>query len=193
MLTAILVGNGIINADGELWRIQRKAGLRFFNNANLKTFVDDVLPPILADTERTLDEAAREATMVDLQSILLELTTRLMGNMAYDVRPYLGFCARTTDSKEAVILTIDICRPTCLLRCLFRRHSTLHPGLQENAFRTRSGNSKSMSSAHDSEELSLKSRDSAITSSQRRSKKDETSEKGMQRSNLRTLTHSGIT
>jgi len=33
-----------------------------------------------------LEEAAQKGAQVDLQSILLELTTRLMGNMAYNVR-----------------------------------------------------------------------------------------------------------
>ncbi len=79
------VGNGIINADGELWRIQRKAGLRFFSNANLRTFVDDILPPLLADTKQDLDDASNTRTVLDLQNVLLELTTRLMGRMAYDV------------------------------------------------------------------------------------------------------------
>ena len=83
-------GNGIINADGDLWKIQRKVGLRFFSTPNLKMLIDDVLPPIVADTERILDAAAKNATLVDLQSVLLELTTRLMGNMAYDVRLKLG-------------------------------------------------------------------------------------------------------
>ena len=80
------LGNGIINADGELWKIQRKAGLRFFSNANLKAFIENVLPPIFADTEEYLDEASRNKTILDLQTVLLDLTTRLMGNMAYDVR-----------------------------------------------------------------------------------------------------------
>lgn len=40
----------------------------------------------MADTEKVLDEAAQTDTSIDLQSMLLELTTRLMGNMAYDVR-----------------------------------------------------------------------------------------------------------
>jgi len=39
----------------------------------------------MADTEQTLDHAAKEGSSVDLQSILLELTTRLMSNMAYDM------------------------------------------------------------------------------------------------------------
>ena len=90
MLIGLSTGNGIINADGDLWKIQRKAGLRFFSTPNLKTLIDDVLPPIVADTQRTLDAAVQNATLVDLQSVLLELTTRLMGNMAYDVRHELG-------------------------------------------------------------------------------------------------------
>ncbi|CAF9917203.1 hypothetical protein IMSHALPRED_003501 [Imshaugia aleurites] len=80
-----LFGSGIINADGELWKTQRKAGLRFFSNANLKTFIEDVLPPILADTEESLDDASRRGNVIDLQTVLLDLTTRLMGNMAYDM------------------------------------------------------------------------------------------------------------
>lgn len=48
-------------------------------------FIDDVLPPLLVDTEQVLDHAAWQRTQVDLQRVLLELTTRLMGNVAYDV------------------------------------------------------------------------------------------------------------
>ena len=78
-------GNGIINADGELWRIQRKAGLRFFSNANLQAFIDDTLPIFLKETNRHLDCAATSGQVVNLQDTLLELTTLLMGNIAYDV------------------------------------------------------------------------------------------------------------
>ncbi|KAI4206294.1 MAG: hypothetical protein LQ346_001190 [Caloplaca aetnensis] len=80
-----LFGNGIINADGDLWRVQRKAGLRFFSNANLKIFLDEALPPILDDTERYLDGAVKGEETVDMQQVFLELTTRLMGKMAYDM------------------------------------------------------------------------------------------------------------
>ena len=89
MLTTESLGNGIINADGDLWRIQRKAGLRFFSNANLKTFIEHILPPILADTEERLDDASRKGSVVDLQIVLLDLTTRLMGSMAYGVRGFV--------------------------------------------------------------------------------------------------------
>ncbi|KAL8986075.1 MAG: hypothetical protein Q9177_004267, partial [Variospora cf. flavescens] len=79
------IGNGIINADGDLWRIQRKAGLRFFSNANLKIFLDEALPPILDDTETFLDAAVNSEETVDMQQVFLELTTRLMGKVAYDM------------------------------------------------------------------------------------------------------------
>lgn len=51
----------------------------------MKTLIDEVLPPILVDTEKDLDYAAEKGNSVDLQSTLLELTTRVMGNMAYDM------------------------------------------------------------------------------------------------------------
>ena len=86
LLSDFLSGNGIINADGALWKVQRKAGLRFFSNSNLKLFIDETLPPILQDTKRVLDEAALSHSQIDLQSVLLEMTTRLMGKIAYDVR-----------------------------------------------------------------------------------------------------------
>ena len=85
MLSFQSKGNGIINADGDLWKIQRKAGLRFFSNANLKSFIDDVLPPLLAETKSLLDKVAEQEAQIDLQKALLELTTRLMGNVAYNV------------------------------------------------------------------------------------------------------------
>lgn len=46
------------------------------------------MPPILADTERFLDDAFRKGSVIDLQIVLLDLTTRLMGNMAYEVRGF---------------------------------------------------------------------------------------------------------
>lgn len=78
-------GNGIINADGDAWRLQRKIGLRFFSVANLKTFINEVLPPTLADAQRRLDDASEMSSIIDLQHVLLELTTRLIGKVAYDV------------------------------------------------------------------------------------------------------------
>lgn len=78
-------GNGIINADGELWKVQRKAGLHFLNNANLKVLTDVALPAYLNETVKSLQEDG-QGSVVDLEEVLHELTTQLMGRMAYDVR-----------------------------------------------------------------------------------------------------------
>lgn len=85
-ISVLGVGNGIINADGDLWKRQRKAGLPFFSNANLKAFIDRVVPPYLKDTEKRLEHAASNSDPIDMQDVFLELTTRVMGEMAYDVR-----------------------------------------------------------------------------------------------------------
>jgi hypothetical protein len=82
--TEIYLGNGIINADAELWKLQRKAGLDFLNKSNLQTLTDVALPKYLDSTIADLNSRpSRE--VVDLEAIFLELTTQLMGRMAYDV------------------------------------------------------------------------------------------------------------
>jgi cytochrome P450 len=72
--------------DGDLWKRQRKAGAPFFSNANLKDFVNRVLPPYLKDMEKRLEDAASNTDPIDMQDVFLELTTRLMGEIAYNVR-----------------------------------------------------------------------------------------------------------
>ncbi|EKD15279.1 uncharacterized protein L3040_001646 [Drepanopeziza brunnea f. sp. 'multigermtubi'] len=79
-----LFGNGIINADGELWRVQRKAGLHFLNNANLKVLTDIALPAYLKETVKSLKDVGSGST-IDLEEVLHELTTQIMGKMAYDM------------------------------------------------------------------------------------------------------------
>jgi hypothetical protein len=78
-------GNGIINADGELWKVQRKAGLHFLSNANLKVLTDIALPKYLDDSVRALQET-KEASVIDLEEIFHELTTILFGFLAFNVR-----------------------------------------------------------------------------------------------------------
>jgi hypothetical protein len=86
-LTIVLtfgLGYGIINADGELWRAQRKAGLHFLNTPNLKVLTDVVLPGYLKDVINFLRSKGPEE-LVDLNNVFHEVTTQLMGQMAYDV------------------------------------------------------------------------------------------------------------
>lgn len=84
-----MVGNGIINADGELWKVQRKAGLNFLNNANLKILTDVALPAYLDETVKGLSKT-EQGSVIDLEDVLHELTTQLMGRMAYGVSKWRG-------------------------------------------------------------------------------------------------------
>lgn len=86
------LGHGIINSDGELWRVQRKAGLNFLNTKNLKVLTDVAMPQYLAqsiDHLRATSDAGREA---DLQAVFHEITSQVMGKMAYNVRHISKSC-----------------------------------------------------------------------------------------------------
>ncbi|KAI0022835.1 cytochrome P450 [Xylariomycetidae sp. FL0641] len=80
-----LFGHGIINADGELWKVQRKAGLQFLNTANLRVLTDVALPKYLKESIEYLNQRAREGSQLDLQMVFHEITSQLMGKMAYDM------------------------------------------------------------------------------------------------------------
>lgn len=77
-------GNGIINADGDFWKLQRKAGLAFLNTANLRVLTDVALPRYLSETVDDL--TASVGRVVDLQHIFHEITSKVMGKMAYNAR-----------------------------------------------------------------------------------------------------------
>lgn len=80
-----LFGNGIINADGELWKIQRKAGLAFLNNTNLRVLTDIALPQYLARSVEYLRNCGEDNTVVDFQVVFHEISSQLMGKMAYNM------------------------------------------------------------------------------------------------------------
>ncbi|KAF4826123.1 Cytochrome P450 94A1 [Colletotrichum tropicale] len=80
-----LFGNGIINVDGDLWKVQRKAGLNFLNMSNLGVLTDVALPRYLSQSVALLQERASSGVSVDLQAVFHEITTQLMGKMAYNM------------------------------------------------------------------------------------------------------------
>lgn len=80
-----LFGHGIINSDGELWKVQRKAGLAFLNTKNLQVLTDVALPQYLAQSVELLKSRSRDVREADLQSVFHEITTQLMGKLAYNM------------------------------------------------------------------------------------------------------------
>ncbi|KAM5346463.1 hypothetical protein ACJ41O_009468 [Fusarium nematophilum] len=79
-----LFGHGIINVDGELWRLQRKAGLRFLSAPTLRALTSVRLPEYLGQAVEFL-VSRRDGEVVDLQGVVHEVTTQLMGRMAYNM------------------------------------------------------------------------------------------------------------
>ncbi|KAF3922723.1 hypothetical protein ABW21_db0206383 [Orbilia brochopaga] len=75
--------HGIINASGQLWKTQRKAGNRFFAGSHLQVLVDDVFPKYWERARQELDEAAETGKVVDMEELFLEFTTRVMGRVAF--------------------------------------------------------------------------------------------------------------
>lgn len=71
------------------WKRQRKSAVRFFNNANLKTLVDVFLPRFICDVKRDLHLKAQSQKPLDLEVVFTDLTTRIMGVLAYDVSLFM--------------------------------------------------------------------------------------------------------
>jgi hypothetical protein len=79
------IGHGIINANGELWKAQRKAGLSFFSGTSLESFIETVVPEAFVHTRMRLFGCVESGSQIDLQDAFLELTTKAVGRMAYNV------------------------------------------------------------------------------------------------------------
>ncbi|RVD83189.1 uncharacterized protein DFL_007588 [Arthrobotrys flagrans] len=75
--------HGIINASGQLWKTQRKAGNKFFAGSHLQVLVDEVFPKFWEKARAELDEAAETGKVVDMEELYLEFTTRVMGRVAF--------------------------------------------------------------------------------------------------------------
>ncbi|KAI5866314.1 cytochrome P450 [Durotheca rogersii] len=84
-LSRDLFGAGIINVDGELWKAQRRVGLAFLSASNLRVLTHVALPRYRDRATRRLSAHARAGSVADLQSVFHEITSQLMGKMAYDM------------------------------------------------------------------------------------------------------------
>ncbi|KAI1272897.1 cytochrome P450 [Xylaria sp. FL0933] len=85
-----LFGNGIINADGELWKAQRRAGSHFLSASNLRVLTDVALPRYLNRSVHHVKSQLEKGEIVDLQLVFHEITSLLMGKMAYDMEMHAG-------------------------------------------------------------------------------------------------------
>ncbi|KAJ3145294.1 hypothetical protein HDU89_007151, partial [Geranomyces variabilis] len=80
-----LFGNGIINSDGAMWKIQRKAGASFFSPRNIKRWVEEVFPLHMTRLHAVLARAAAANVVVNVQELVLEFTLRVFLDIAYGI------------------------------------------------------------------------------------------------------------
>ncbi|KAL8397663.1 hypothetical protein RB594_004393 [Gaeumannomyces avenae] len=80
-----LFGHGIINTDGDMWKVQRKAGLHFLSVPNMRVLTDVALPRYLSASMKLLERHADSGQVLDMQTVFHEITSQLMGKMAYNM------------------------------------------------------------------------------------------------------------
>ncbi|KAJ3005736.1 hypothetical protein HKX48_000494 [Thoreauomyces humboldtii] len=80
-----LFGAGIINSDGTMWKIQRKAGAGFFSPRNVKRWVEEVFPRHMTRVHHLFSRAADSGDQVDVQEVMLDFTLRVFLDIAYGV------------------------------------------------------------------------------------------------------------
>jgi hypothetical protein len=59
--------------------------LKFFTGSNLDALIENVLPNAYLETRAKIELLAESGQPLDLEAILLDLTTTVVGRMAYDV------------------------------------------------------------------------------------------------------------
>lgn len=79
-----MIGRGFLVADGETWKVQRKAGLIMFTQKNLQNSLEKCLEKQMEYIKSFLK--ASEGTVLDLQEVFTDFTTRFWLQAAYGVR-----------------------------------------------------------------------------------------------------------
>ncbi|MCD7470937.1 hypothetical protein HAX54_011179 [Datura stramonium] len=83
-----LLGNGIFNADGEIWKYQRKLASHEFNSKSLRKFVENVVNVELCDRLiPILTMSASQKTVVDIQDLLQRFAFDNICMVAYGYDP----------------------------------------------------------------------------------------------------------
>uniref|UniRef100_A0A0D9VPZ8 SET domain-containing protein n=1 Tax=Leersia perrieri TaxID=77586 RepID=A0A0D9VPZ8_9ORYZ len=70
----VLLGDGIFNADGEMWRKQRKTASFEFASKNLRDFSTVVFREYSLKLSSILNQACKESRVVDMQELFMRMT-----------------------------------------------------------------------------------------------------------------------
>lgn len=88
ILLGDLLGSGIFNADGHLWKVQRKTASFEFNTRSLRNFVvENVRHEIVARLLPLLNKCAESGRVIDIQDVLERFAFDNVCKVAFNVDP----------------------------------------------------------------------------------------------------------
>ncbi|KAI8810649.1 cytochrome P450 [Cladochytrium replicatum] len=80
-----VLGNGIFNSDGDLWRKQRKTAANIFNVNNFRDFVEKVFQTEMNDFDLLLSRHADQGTLIDLHDSFFRFTLDGFAQIAFSI------------------------------------------------------------------------------------------------------------
>ncbi|EPS62279.1 hypothetical protein M569_12509, partial [Genlisea aurea] len=117
-----LLGNGIFNADGEVWKFQRQIASHEFNTKSLRKFVDTAVSAELSGRLLPLlKNAAADNTVLDFQDILQRFAFDSICKIAFGYDPE---CLAPSLPESAFAVAFDNA-----VRFSSERFNTFHPGV----------------------------------------------------------------
>jgi cytochrome P450 len=101
-----LLGDGIFNADGDLWSLQRKIASHEFNTRSLKSFISSTVASQISNRLiPCLSAACDNNQILDLQEVLTEFSFNNICNVAFGVDPATN--PRSSDFVRAFDFAIE--------------------------------------------------------------------------------------
>ena len=81
-----LLGPGIFNSDGDLWKLQRKTASNIFSVKNFKDFVTRVFSSDMESFDVRLDQLSQSNVVVDLQDLFYKFTLDSFLQIGFNVK-----------------------------------------------------------------------------------------------------------
>ncbi|GLJ50367.1 hypothetical protein SUGI_1073260 [Cryptomeria japonica] len=79
------LGDGILNTDGEMWRLQRKSARLEFSSKMLRLYSTDAFRKYAVKLNSVLEQKAINGAVVNMQDLLLRMTIDSIGELSFGV------------------------------------------------------------------------------------------------------------
>ncbi|KAJ3031842.1 hypothetical protein HDV00_008115 [Rhizophlyctis rosea] len=117
---AELLGDGIFNADGQHWQMQRKVAARIFTTAGFRTFFMDAFKKNYANLDAILSHAAQSSTppTLDLQHLLHRYTLDSFISIAFNKSLSTLQSYHTNSTPVPFMTAFDYLQTTAIARSI---------------------------------------------------------------------------